>query len=49
MIQIRLSVLATLTGLFAPGAAAQGDSDLVLLNGSIVPLCSRWLAMLSHF
>ncbi len=36
MIQIRLSVLAALTGLFAPGAAAQADSDLVLLNGSIV-------------
>lgn len=35
MIQTRLSVLAALTGLLAPGAVAQADADLVLLNGRI--------------
>lgn len=35
MIQTRLSVLAALTGLLAPGAVAQADAGLVLLNGRI--------------
>ncbi len=36
MIQTRRLVLAALTGLYAPGAVAQADSDLVLLKGRIV-------------